>query len=135
MTAQAIKHDHKPTATTPSTIIAAAYNHFLPLSDDDNDNDADPADLMVNYDSGGKKKGKGGHRCRYRDDDNIEALRGLYEEPKDDDDDVRCDNDDDNGDWDDMEEKEREEENDDGDDVVDITTVQFFGMPDEELFR
>ena len=42
--------------------------------------------------------GKGGNFCRYRDDEDIGALRVLYKEPKDDDKDV-CDNDDDDGNW------------------------------------
>ena len=69
--------------------------------DDDNGNDTDPADLMGKYDREGKKKGKGGRR-RYRDDDEIEDLHGLYEEPKDND----GDRGDHNDDWDDMDEKE-----------------------------
>ena len=104
MTAHAIKHHHKPTATPPSTVIAVVDNHFLHPLDDDNDIDADPPDLMVKYDGGGKRKGKGGHHCRYRDKYNIEALHGLYEEPKDDNDNG-CDDDDDGRYWDDMEEK------------------------------
>ena len=32
-----------------------------------------------------------------------------------------------------MEEKEREEDDDNNDDVVDITVVQFFGIPDKEF--
>ena len=39
---------------------------------------------MGKYDGGGKKKGKGGHCRRYRDNNDIEAIHGLYEEPKDD---------------------------------------------------
>ena len=92
MTAHAIKHNHKPTATPPSTVIANADNHFLPPSEDDDDKYADPANLMGKYDGGGENKGKGGHRLRYRDDDKIEALHGLYEEPKENDD---------GGNWDD----------------------------------
>ena len=46
------------------------------LDDDDNSNDADPDDLTGKYDGKGRKKGKGGRR-RYRDNNNIEALRGL----------------------------------------------------------
>ena len=103
--AHTIKHNHKPTATPPSTFISAADNHFLPLLDNGNDNDADPVGLMGNYDGRVKKKGKGGNCCRYRDDDEIEDIHGLYEEPKDNDDKV-CDNDDDNdgddSDWEDM---------------------------------
>ena len=57
---------------------------------------------MVKYDGRGKKKGKVGHRRRYSYNDKIEALHGLYEEPKDDGDNVR-DNDDDDGNWYDME--------------------------------
>ena len=91
--------------------------------------DANPSDLMGKYGGREKKKGKGGHRCRYRDDDNIEALYGIYKEPKDNNDDDR-DND---GDWDDMEEKEREEDDDDENDVGNITVVQLFGMPDKKL--
>ena len=30
-----------------------------------------------------------------------------------------------------MEEKEQEKDNDDDDDIVNITVVQFFGLPDE----
>ena len=30
LTECAIKHNHKPTATPPSTVIAAVYNHYLP---------------------------------------------------------------------------------------------------------
>ena len=45
--------------------------------DDDNSDDADPDELTVKYDGEGKKKGKGGCR-RYRDDNKIEALHGLY---------------------------------------------------------
>ena len=66
----------------------------------------------------------------YRDDDKIEALHGLYEEPKEDDEGY-CDNDDDNSDWDDLEEKEREEDDDDNNNIVNITAVQFFGMRDK----
>ena len=58
MTAHAIKHNHKPTATPPSTVTAAEDNHFFPSSDDDDDNDDDPSDLMGKYDGGGNKKGK-----------------------------------------------------------------------------
>ena len=43
------------------------------------------------------------------------------------------DDDKNDGDWGYMEEKEREEDDDNNDDVVDITVVQFFGMPDEEF--
>ena len=130
MTAHAIKHNHKPTATPPLTFTAAADKQFLPPLDDNDYIDADPADLMGNYDGRGKNMGKGGHPCRYRDDNDIEALRGLYEEPNDEDNSGR-DNDDNDGDWDDMEKKEREDDNDDDDDVVDITAVKFFGMPNE----
>ena len=56
---------------------------------------------MGNYDDGGNNKGKEGHRCRYRDDGEIEALHILYEEPKDENKDGR-DYDNDGGDWDDM---------------------------------
>ena len=102
--------------------MAAMDNHFLPPSDNDNDNGADPAVLMGKYKSGENKKWKWGHSCRYRDDNNIEALHGLYEEPKDNDNNFR---DDDGNDvnWDDMEEKEREEDDDNSDDLVDITAV------------
>ena len=72
--------------------------------DDNDDNDADTADLMGKYNVGGKNKRKGEHRRRYRDDNEIEALHTLYEEPKDNDDDGR-DEKEDNGDWDDTEEK------------------------------
>ena len=57
-TAHAIKKNHKPTATPPSTVIAAADNNFLPTSDDNDENDANPADLMGKYDGRGKKKVK-----------------------------------------------------------------------------
>ena len=85
---------------------------------------------MGKYNSGEKKKGKRGNYLRYRENDKIVALHGLYKEQKDYSNDVR---DDDNvdEDWYDMEEKEREEDNDDDNDVVDITAVQIFGMPDE----
>ena len=109
--------------------IAAADNNFLPPSDNDNDNDSDHAELMGKYDDGGNKKGKGVHCHRYRENDDIEALHGLYKEPRDDDD--GCDGDAADGDWDDMEEKEREEDNDNNDDVVDNTAVKLFGMHDE----
>ena len=86
---------------------------------------------MGKYKGGGKKKGKGEHCRRHRnDDDDIKALRGLYKEPKDDDNDWREDDDKDQ-DWDDIEEKEPEEDNDDENDVVRITAVQLFGMPAE----
>ena len=71
------------------------------------------------------KKGKGG-RHRYRDNNKIEAIHGLYEEPKDEDGD-RGDHDEN---WDDMEEKERENK-DDNDNIIGITAAQFFGIPDE----
>ena len=132
MTANSIKHNHKPTATPPSTVIPAAYNHFLPPSDDDDDNDADPTNLMRKYDGRGKNKGKGEHRRRYRDDnDDIEDLRGLYEEPKYYDKNGR-DNDD-NSNWYDIEEKGQEDFDDDDDDVVNITAVQVFGMTGESF--
>ena len=85
---------------------------------------------MGKYDGKGKKKVKGGHRCRYRDDNKIEALHGIYKEPKDNDD-SGWDDDNNDGDWDDMKDKEQEEDNDDDNDVVNITAVQFFGMPDD----
>ena len=85
---------------------------------------------MGKCDGGEKKKGKGGHCHRYRYDNKIEYLRGLYKEPKYDDDNVRED-DDNSGNWDDMDEKQREEDDDDDDDAVDITGVQFFGVTDE----
>ena len=74
--------------------------------DNGGDNDADPVELMGKYDGGVKKKLKGGHYFRYRDNDDIEALRSLYKEPK------YCDegghyNDDNGSNWDDMEDKER----------------------------
>ena len=84
---------HKLQSKTNSAVIAAADNHFLPPSENDYDNDADTANLMGKYDSGGKKKGKGGHCRRYRDDNKIDDLHGPYEEPKDDGD--GCDNADD----------------------------------------
>ena len=40
-----------------------------------------PLTSQGKYDSKGKKKGKEGC-CRYRDDNKIKALQGLYEEPK-----------------------------------------------------
>ena len=80
MTANSIKHNHKQTATPSSTVIAATDNHFLPPLDDVDDNDSDPSNLIGKYDGGGKKKGKGGHRRRYRDNDKIEDLHGLYNE-------------------------------------------------------
>ena len=132
MIAHAIKHNKKPTATPPSTVIAVVDNHFLPPSDDKNDNYSDPADLMGKYDGGRKKKEKGGNFRRYRDDDEIEALHGLYKEPKDDNDDG-CGDEKNGSNWDDMEEKEQEKEQDDGDEVVKITAVQLFGMPDKEF--
>ena len=52
------------------------------MDDNDNSDDADPKNLTGKYNGEGKKKGKGGCR-RYRDDNEIEALHGLYE-PKDD---------------------------------------------------
>ena len=73
------KQNHKPIPTPPSTVLAAADNHFLPPSDDDNYNDANPADLMVKYDGRGKKKGKAGHCHTYMNDDKIKALHGPYE--------------------------------------------------------
>ena len=45
--------------------------------DDDNSDDADPNNMTGKYDGEGFKKGKGGH-CRYRDDNEIEAIHGLY---------------------------------------------------------
>ena len=86
---------------------------------------------MGKYNSGGKKKGKGGHCCRYKDEDEIEDLHGLYEDLKDDNDGGVRDDDYDDGDWENIEEKEREEDDDNGNDVVIITAVQFFGMLDE----
>ena len=53
------------------------------MDDDDNSDDSDHDDLTGNYDGKGKKKGKGGRR-RYKDNNEVEALHGLYE-PKDDD--------------------------------------------------
>ena len=84
------------------TVISAVDNHFLPPLDDDDDNDANPAELMGKFDVGGKKKLKGGQRRRYRDNDKIEDLHGLYKEPKDDDDGGR-DGDNNDVDWEDME--------------------------------
>ena len=132
MTAYTIKHKHKPTVTPTSTIIAAVDKKFLPPLENVDDNDADPANLMGKYDVRGKKKGKGGHRRKYRNDEKIEALHGLYEETKGDDENGRDDDDDDSN-WHDMEEKEREEDYDKEDGMVDINAVQFFGMPDEEF--
>ena len=77
--AHAIKHNHKLTNNPPLNLIAVADKHFLPLLDNENDNDANPADLMGKYDGGGKKKGGGEHSRMYRNNDKIEALRGLYE--------------------------------------------------------
>ena len=57
---------------------------------------------MGKYNDGGKKKGKGGHCCRYRDDNDIEDLHNLYEEPKDDDNVRDYYDDKNNGNWDDM---------------------------------
>ena len=51
--------------------------------DNGNSNDANPDDLTGKYENEGKRKGKGGRR-RYRDDNEINALHGLYK-PKDDD--------------------------------------------------
>ena len=85
----------------------------------------DPAELMRKYDGGGKKKGKLGHRCRYRYNNYIKDIHVLNEAPKYNDDN-KCNNDDNDGDWDSMEEKEQEEDNDDDNDVVNITVVQFF---------
>ena len=69
-------------------------------SDDyDNSDDADPDDLTGKYNDEGKRKGKG-ERCRYRDENDIEALHGLYE-TKDDDGEHGYHDDD----WEDMEEK------------------------------
>ena len=78
--AKAIKHNHKQTATPSSTVITATDNHLLPPSDDDDDNDSDPVNLMVKYNGRVKKKGIRGHCRRYRDNDKIKALHGLYEE-------------------------------------------------------
>ena len=85
MIAHAIKHNHKPTTTPQPTVIAATNNHFLPPLEDDNENDAGLAELMGKYDVGGKKKVKGGQHRRYKNDDEIEDLHGLYKELKDDD--------------------------------------------------
>ena len=89
------------------------------MDENDNGDYANPADLTGKYNSEIKKKGKVG-RCRYRGDDKVEALHGLYEEPNDDDGDY-------DDDWDDMEEKERENKDDN---VIDVTAAQFFGTPD-----
>ena len=80
MTANGIKKNQKQTATPPSTVIAAAYNHLHPPSENNDDNDADPANLMVKYDGGVNRKGKVGHCRSYRDNDKIEDLHGLYKE-------------------------------------------------------
>ena len=128
MTGHTIKHYHKPTATPPSTVISTTDNQFLLPSDNDDDNDANPVELMGKYDVRGKKKGKGGHHRRYREDYNIKALNRKYEKPKDKNEDVR---DNGYGDWDYMEEKAREEDDDKDDDVFNITAVQCFGMPDK----
>ena len=52
------KKNHKPNVTPPSTVIAAADNPFLPPLDNNDDNDADLAKLMVKYYGGGKNKVK-----------------------------------------------------------------------------
>ena len=52
--------------------------------DNDDDNYADPANLIGKHDGRVKKKEKGGHRHRYRNDDKINDLHGLYKEPKED---------------------------------------------------
>ena len=44
----------------------------------------DLADLKGKYDGKGNKKRKG-ERRRYRDNNNIENIHGLYKDPKDDD--------------------------------------------------
>ena len=67
--------------------------------DDDNNDDANPNDLTGKYDDEGKRKRKGGRR-RYRDDNEIEALHGLYK-PKDGDGERGYHDDD----WENMEEK------------------------------
>ena len=59
------------------------------MDDNDNRNDANPANLTGKYDSKGNNRGKGG-RLRYKDDDNIKDLHGLYDDPKDNNDD-HCD--------------------------------------------
>ena len=71
LTSRVIKQNTKPTATPLSTVISAADNHFLLPSDDNNNYDADPADLMGKYYGGGKKKGKGEHRRRYEENNSI----------------------------------------------------------------
>ena len=86
---------------------------------------------MGKYDGRGKNKGKVGHRCRYRDNNEIKDLHGLYEEPKDEYNDDRRDDDHYDGDWEETEEKEWEEDDDEANDVVNITAVQLFGIPDE----
>ena len=131
MTANAIKHNKKPTATPPSTVISAKDNRFLPPWDNNDDKHANPSDLMGKYDGRGKKKVNGEYRHRDRDNKNdIEALHGLYKEPKDDNKNGHEDEDD-GGNWNNTEEKEREEDNDDNDGIVDITAVQCFGMTNE----
>ena len=80
--------------------------------EEDNDDNSDLVDVtavqlfgMSNEEFIGKEtennKGKEGHRCRYRDDNEIKALHGLYEEPKDDNKDGR-DYENDGGNWDEM---------------------------------
>ena len=94
-------------------------------NDNDNSNDTDLYDMSGKYDSKGYNKGKGG-RCKYKYDDKIKDIHGLYEEPKEDDRD-HCDHDED---WDNMEEKEWDNEEDD-EDVIDITAAQLLGTPNE----
>ena len=50
--AHAIKYNHKLTHNPPLNLIAVADKHFLPLLDDEKDNDANPSDLMGKYDGG-----------------------------------------------------------------------------------
>ena len=52
-------------------------------------------DLMGKYDGRRNKKGTGGHCRRYRDNNKIKALHGLYKEPTDDNDDDNSRDDDD----------------------------------------
>ena len=95
------------------------------MDDNDNGDDADPADMMGKYDGKGNKKEKGG-RCRYRGNNKIKALHGLCEKPNDGD--GECGDHDD--DWDVM--KEMEQENEDVDDnIINITAAQLFGTPDK----
>ena len=54
------------------------------LDNDDNSDDSNPIDLKGKYDGKKNKKRKGGRR-RYRDNNNIKNIHGLYKDPKDND--------------------------------------------------